>query len=310
MSKKHAYKVKNWSKYNRALINRGNITLWFDKESIKNWTNDNKNGKRGRDHTYADPAIECALMLRSFFRLSLRKTQGFLEGLISSLDLNIEAPHYSTLSRRSESLEIEALGNLDWTKPIHMLIDASGLKVYGEGEWKMRVHGKDKRRTWRKLHIGIDRETQEIVALDLTFSNVHDSKMTASLVSQVKKLASVTGDKGYDNKNAYDPITLARAKAIIPPRSGAALKEREVGRGDVERNRNILENRFLGKRLWKSASGYSKRSLVETALFRFKSQLGERMHSKKLVNQITEARIGAQIINKMTHLGMPKSYKT
>ena len=174
----------------------------------------------------------------------------------------------------------------------------------------MRVHGKNKRRTWRKLHIGIDRETQEIVALDLTFSNVHDSKMTASLVSQVKKLASITGDKGYDNKNAYDPITLARAKAIIPPRSGAALKEREVGWGDVERNRNILENRFLGKRLWKSASGYSKRSLVETAFFRFKSQLGERMHSKKLANQMTEARIGAQIINKMTHLGMPKSYKT
>ena len=103
-------------------------------------------------------------------------------------------PHYSTLSRRSERLEV-LLENINWTQPIHILIDASGLKVFGEGEWKMRVHGKDKRRTWRKIHIGIDRKTQEIVALDITLSNVHDSKRTASLIEQVEKIASVTGDK-------------------------------------------------------------------------------------------------------------------
>lgn len=309
MAKKHGYRLRNWKDYNRSLINRGNITLWFDEKTVGSWNHENPNGKRGRDFTYADAAIECALTIRSLFRLSLRKTQGFLEGLISLLNLSLSIPHYSTLSRRSERLEV-LLENINWTQPIHILIDASGLKVFGEGEWKMRVHGKNKHRTWRKIHIGIDRKTQEIVALDLTLSNVHDSKMTASLIEQVEKIASVTGDKGYDNKNAYDPIASAGAKAIIPPRSGAALKQKNVSWGDVERNRIILENHLLGKKLWKSASGYSRRSLVETAFFRYKTQIGPSLHSRKFERQITEARIGAKILNKMAHLGMPDSYKT
>ena len=308
MTTKATYRLKNWKQYNRSLINRGNITLWISEDIVSTWQTSEKNGKRGRDFTYSHSAIECGLTLRSLFRLPLRKTQGLLEGLASLLKLSIDVPNYTTLSRRAAKLNVK-LGNIDWQRSLHIVIDASGLKVYGEGEWKMRVHGKAKRRTWRKLHIAIDRDTQEIVALSLTKSNVHDSMETENLLSQIPRIASVTGDKGYDNCHAYEPIARKGARAIVPPRSGAALKKKNLSWGDVERNRLVSENRFMGKKLWKTSSGYSRRSLVETAFHRLKKNLGQNLHSRKLENQQTEAKIAAAILNKMTHLGMPKSYK-
>jgi hypothetical protein len=242
------------------------------------------------------------------FGMALRQTQGFLEGLLKLLNVALEPPNYSTLSRRTAELKI-VLPKLAWDEPINVVIDATGLKVYGEGEWKMRVHGKDKRRTWRKLHIAINRESHEIVAVMLTPANVHDSMATADLLAQIDSVASVTGDKGYDNRNAFEPIAAKNARAIIPPRSGAALKTKNITWGDVERNRLVRENHFLGKKLWKTASGYSKRSLVETAIGRFKAIIGPQLRSRNFENQKVEAMLGAKILNQMTHLGMPKSYK-
>lgn len=305
---KNIHRVKNWSEYNRSLINRGNLTVWFDEGSLALWRSSEESGRRGRNKNYSDHAIECALTIRNLFRFTLRRTQGFLEGLKSAMNLKIEIPGYTTLSRRAEKLKID-LGNIDWNRPVNILIDATGLKVYGEGEWKMRIHGKSKRRTWRKMHVSINRETQEITSISLTESNVHDSIETKNLLSEISNISTVTGDKGYDNKNAYDPIAKKGARAIIPVRSGAALKQKNISWGDVQRNRIVKETYLLGKDLWKYGSGYTKRSLVETAIYRYKQINGDRLHSKKLVNQQTEARIGAKILNKMTHLGMPKSYK-
>jgi hypothetical protein len=143
----------------------------------------------------------------------------------------------------------------------------------------------------------------------LTESNVHDSIATTGLLDQVPKIETVTADKGYDNRNAFDPIAAKAARAIIPPRSGAALQIKDPSWGDVERNRNILEKHFLGKELWKYKSDYSRRSLVETGIGRYKQILGPRLHGKNIGNQKTEVRIGAKILNQMTHLGTPKSYK-
>lgn len=306
--KKFTYKVRNWKDYNQSLINRGNLTIWIDDDAIAAWHSVEPTGKKGRIFKYSDAAIECALTLRGLLRFPLRQAQGFIEGLFSMLAVKLDVPTYSTLSRRAELLEV-VIPRLDWSKPANIVIDASGLKVFGEGEWKMRVHGKDKRRTWRKIHIGIDRESQEVVAVTLTESNVHDSKETAALLSQIDSVASVTGDKGYDNKNAYDPIAAKGAKAIVPPRSGAALKLKKISWGDVERNRLVRENHLLGKNAWKTGSGYTKRVLVETAFCRYKKIIGPMLHSKKLRNQKTEVRLACKILNMMTHLGMPKSYK-
>ena len=308
MPRKALYRIKNWSQYNRSLVNRGNLTIWFDEASLIQWRSKEKSSKRGRNKTYSDHAIECALTIRSLFNLTLRKTQGFLESLKSTLNLAIEIPDYTTLSRRAGKLKVN-LANINWSRPVNIVIDATGLKVYGEGEWKMRTHGKSKRRTWRKMHVAIDRESQEITSISLTESNVHDSMETKNLLKELSNIATITGDKGYDNKNAYDPIAAKGARAIIPVRSGAALKKKNISWGDVERNRIVKETHCLGKDAWKYGSGFTRRVLVETAIGRYKQMIGARLHSKKMVNQQTEVRIGAKILNKMTQLGMPESYK-
>lgn len=308
MTKKAVYRISNWKTYNRSLIDRGNLTLWISDDALKGWVSGARNGRRGRDFTYSEIAIRTALTIRGLFNLTLRSTQGFLEGLKTFLSLEIVIPCYTTLSRRATELSVETAA-LSTKSSRHIVIDATGLKVYGEGEWHVRTHGKSKRRTWRKLHLAIDRDSQEIVALSLTESNVHDSKETTNLLADVGDIASVTGDKGYDNCNAYEPIALSGAKAIIPPRSGAAVKRKNIRWGDVERNRLIKEKQFWGQKNWKKVSGYHRRSLVETAIFRYKRIIGGTLHSRKLENQRTEAKIGAAIINKMTQLGMPRSYK-
>lgn len=307
MGHKATYKVSNWKDYNRALVNRGNLTVWIDDAAIAAWDLTRPTGRKGRTKTYSDLAIETALTLRGLLHLPLRQTQGFLEGLMSLLNLRLDVPCYSTLSRRAENLAVN-LSAMS-SASVNVLIDATGLKVYGEGEWKMRTHGKDKRRTWRKLHLAVNRENHEIIAVTLTASNVHDSMETEHLLDQIPDIATVTGDKGYDNKNAYAPIAKRHAKAIIPPRSGAALKLKNLTWGDVERNRLVREQHFLGKREWKTASGYTRRVLVETGIGRYKRTLGATMHSRQLERQRTEARLGAKILNKMTRLGMPRSYK-
>jgi IS5 family transposase len=309
MPRKAMYRVSNWSQYNRSLIDRGNITLWFSDDAISSWFAQAPTKiRRGRPTLYSDKAIETALSLRSLFGWSLRATQGFIEGMITMMDLSIEAPDYSTICYRASQLSV-SLAQIVSGKNVDVVIDATGLKVYGEGEWKCRVHGKSKRRTWRKLHLAIDSKTHEIIGMSLTTSNRHDSMETKKLLQDIPAIASVTGDKGYDNRNAYDPIAAKGAKAIIPPRSGAALKKKNISWGDVERNRLVKENWAIGKKTWKIGSKYHRRSLVETGIGRFKNIIGPSLHSRHLKNQIVEARIGISILNRMTHLGMPKSYK-
>ena len=308
MAKKSQYRVKNWAKYNRALVNRGNLTVWISDEALENWNNPDPTAKRGRPFIYDDLAINCALTVRSLMKLPLRQTQGFLEGLFKMLHIKKSVPSYPTISRRSESCNV-SLEKLNWSAPVNLLIDATGLKVFGEGEWKMRVHGKSKRRTWRKVHFAFNQETKEVEAVVVTESNVHDSMQTKNLLNQVKAIASVTGDKAFDNRNAHGPIASRGARAIIPPRSGAALKTKNVSFGDAERNRIITEQHFLGKKLWRSASGYSLRSNAEGGISRFKRTFGGALRSKKLSTQKTEVRQACKILNRMTHLGMPASYK-
>jgi IS5 family transposase len=223
------------------------------------------------------------------------------------MGVEIDIPNYSTFSRRAAGLQID-LGYLRSSKSIDLVVDASGLKVYGEGEWKVRTHGKDKRRTWRKLHISVDAATQEIVAVSLTPSNVHDSLEMKNLLPKDIDVKDVAADKAYDNRHAYDPIAAKQAKATIPPRSGAALTKKPSP-GMRLRNNNIREKWKWGAKLWKQGRKYHKRSLVETAFCRYKKTFGERMQTKTLANQTVEVRLKSKILNGLTHLGMPKSIK-
>jgi Transposase DDE domain len=307
MNGKLRYKVRNWHEYNRALVNRGNVTLWFDDESVKSWHWHGVATKRGRPCLYAMAAIECALTIRSVFHLPLRMTQGFLVGMIKMLSLPISAPDYSTLCRRAGGVAAQ----LTAVKPgqgIHLVVDSTGLKVFGEGEWKVRQHGWDKRRTWRKFHVGIDSETHEIVAFALTENDVHDSEVLPELINGRKDLAAVYGDGAYDTKGSYDAIAAIGAQGFIPPRHGACLTNgNKVTWGTVRRNQIIRDIWKLGRKTWKEGSGYHRRSLVETGMFRFKTVFGDHIRSRKMSHQQAEVAIKVRVLNKMTRLGMPDS---
>lgn len=306
---KIAYKVRNWKQYNRALINRGNLTLWVSEDAVQSWYCSEGKAGRGRRFTYSDACIELALTLRTLFRFPLRATQGFLEGLVQVMSLGLKVPHYSRLSRRAGALSVvlprkEKMGEID------LVIDSTGLKVYGEGEWKMRTHGKQKRRTWRKYHVAVDPSTHEVVAMELTESRVHDADVVADLVKNQKNLRNVYGDGAYPLKQSLDAIALAGGNAIIPPRSGTCIVKKNPSPGQEQRNRLIRERRAVGgKKAWKKSSGYHKRSLVETHMFRLKAILGGELHSINLSTQKTEAAIMAVILNKMTALGMPQTQR-
>lgn len=306
MPRKALYRVRNWSQYNQSLVNRGNITVWFSQDAIEGWSSSKQRTGRGRPEEYSDTAIECCLVLRSLFHLPLRATQGFVEGMIHLLDLKIKAPDYTLLCKRSSHLKVD-LKSLPSKEPINIVIDSTGLKVYGEGEWKMRCHGKSKRRSWRKIHLAVNPDTHEIVGCELTDHKTHDcDKINDVLPNQA--LGEVCADGAYDNKKSYDAVVDRGGTPLIPPRSGAAKTEKP-SLGMAMRNHTVQACWALGRDIWKKGSNYHRRSLAETAMFRFKTIFSPRLSSRKDGNQIAEALIKSQILNRMTHFGMPESYK-
>ncbi len=307
--KKQQYKVKNWSAYNQALIKRGSLTLWIDEDTIQSWHHPEKTGYRGSPMIYSDMAIQCALMLREVFKLPLRATQGFLNSLVQLLEITIKVPHYSTLSRRQQSLEVR-LPRSGSRAPRHLVIDSTGLKVYGEGEWKVRKHGAGKRRTWRKLHVAVDTQSQEVVAVEMTTNNVGDSEVLPDLLKQLDErdpIATVAGDGAYDTRQCHQAIRDKGAEALIPPREGAAEWAND-GDGIHPRTAIVRCCDEIRKKEWKQQSGYHQRSLVETAMFRIKTLFGDKLKNRTFEAQQVEAYLRIGALNKMTGLGMPESY--
>lgn len=316
MSKKPRYRVTNWKDYNRALISRGDFTLWINDEILDQWYWQGRCEKSGNPLVYSDLAIQCALSVRMLWHMPLRMTQGFLSSIFKAVGFNIGAPDYSTISRRAVKLTIEinrtpAAPNQEAHRII--VIDSTGLKVFGEGEWKMRSHGKSKRRTWRKVHFAIDRKTHVITALQVTQCNRHDCEETEALMAETGPSDQVIADGAYDNQKSYDAIDAKGARALIPPRSGAALShttaQKEISWGMVRRNANIHGVWKLGREEWKRCSGYHCRSIAETGIGRFKTIFGSGLKSREFNRQVSEARIKARILNQLTMLGMPQSVR-
>lgn len=305
-SAKARYRVTNWRDYNRALVARGSITLWIDEEVLAGWR-----ATGGRGLRYSDAAIICALSLRMVFRLPLRQTQGFLLGLKQLLGLTIEVPHFSTFSRRAATLDVPQLARSAGDGPLHLAIDATGLKVHGEGEWKVRTHGKDKRRVWRKLHLGVDTTTGELLAHALTSSETHDGAELEGLLAQVEgPISAVYGDKAYDAFGIHRAILAREATPVIPPRKGAAirppprLKDPPPTRGQAAAR--IAE---VGRKAWKQETGYHRRSLAETAMSRYKTIIGPGLKARTFANQKAEVSVAVNCLNRLTALGMPVSIR-
>ena len=238
------YSTTNWSSYNQALINRGNIAIWFDPKT--QWYAQSE-GKHGRNQTYSDTAIQCCLMIKSLFRLSLRMVTGFVQSLIKLCELDWIAPDYSTLSRRQKHIDIQ----ISYEKScngLHLLVDSTGLKFLGEGEWKRKKHQPEYRRQWRKLHIGIDAKTLQIRAVHPTTNNVSDSQVLGDLLNQIpldEQIDSVYTDGAYDIKQCCQVIADRQGHAVIPPRKNAKpwkdIKVHSRDRNELLRTVNLAQ---------------------------------------------------------------------
>ena len=306
---KRNYRLRNWKQYNKALVQRGSLTLWVSDEMLNLWLNQEKTGKPGRSNTYSDIAISCMATLKEVFHLPLRATQGLLNSILDLLKVEVTAPDYSTLSRRCSRLTV-TLPRLPKSQPLHLVVDSTGVKVFGEGEWKVRQHGYSKRRTWRKLHLGADESSNEIVAAVVTTNNVADSQVIEDLLEQVEEeIEQVSGDGSYDKRGCYQAIKKRKAKASIPPQKNAKIWQHgNMKQERLNRDENLRRIRQVGRKKWKQEVGYHRRSLAETQMYRLKTIFGERVSARKFEGQATQLLLRCAALNRMTHLGMPDSY--
>jgi hypothetical protein len=296
------YKTLNWSAYNKALKCRGSLTIWFDPAML--WAAQ-PTGKRGRRPVYSDPAIQTCLTMKVLFGMALRQTTGFVESLLQLIGLDWDVPDFSTLSRRQKTLAV----NIPFRGsqgPLHLLIDSTGIKVEGEGEWNARKHGGQKRRVWRKIHIGIDEQTLEVRAVEVTSSDVGDAPMLPEPLDQIppdQEIASVTADGAYDTRKCHDAIADRGAAAVIPPRKNAK-PWKAVTAGAVARHEALRASTHLGRALWRRWSGYHRRSRVETKMHCVKL-LGQRLMARDFDRQVAEFQVRVAVLNGFTALGIP-----
>ena len=312
--KKDRYRTRNWKQYNQSLKNRGSITFWFSPEAIAKWYAEAPPEGPGRPKTYSDDAILCALMIRAVFHCRLRQLQGFIEAMIASLGLSLKCPHYSVFCRRAKNLNIPLRKPLKPGENLNVIFDSTGLKVFGEGEWKARKHGYSKRRTWRKLHIGMCADSGQIVVGALSSNAISDGAAMVEMMDHLDGffLGDVYGDGAYDEIDCRMAIDDRGGRQIIPPPKNARIHRKDPPPCLRQRNETVEAIRLFGeggRQQWKQTSGYHKRSLVETLMFRLKTIMGGELCSKIWENQVTEAMVKLQALNKMTELGMPESYK-
>jgi IS5 family transposase len=307
--RKRTYRLRNWSEYNKALVARGSLTCWVSDDILAAWLNVERTGRRGRVATYTETAMLCMATLAEVYRLPLRATEGLLRSVMRLLHVELSVPSYSTLCRRRQQLEV-CLPRRSRGEPLHLVVDATGVKVYGEGEWKVRQHGYSKRRTWRKLHLGVDEQTGEVVAAVVATNNFTDGQLLEELLEQVEDaLKQVTGDGAYDKRHCYEAIAERGARAVIPPQQGARIWRHGNRKEErLARDENVRRIRAVGRRKWKRESGYHRRSLAETTMFRVKMIFGERVAARSFAGQAAQMLVRCATLNRMTHLGMPDSY--
>jgi len=300
------YRARNWAQYNRALVKRGSLTLWFDEKSVEEWYEACQSGERGRSKLYSDLAVRVSATLRAIFRLPFRATQGFLNSLFTLLKLPLKSLSYTQLCRRLQIMPVKLEYQIN--KPVHMVVDSTGLKLYGEGEWKTKIHGQSKHRMWRKLHLGVDEATNEIIACELTTNHIGDNKVLDPLLGSYQgQIKRVSADKGYDGHEAFDTIVRYGADPVILTQRTAKVSRRKT---KSARDLVIQEIAEIGRDEWKKRHRYHRRSLCETAMFRYKTIFGAQLNSRNLESQKREALLKCNLLNKFNSFCKLDSYKT
>lgn len=288
------YKTTNWSAYNEALRRRGSLTVWFDPDMVRKPP---PTRKRGRQLSFSDAAIQTCLTMKVLFGMPLRQTTGFVESLLRSAELEWPVPDFSTLCRRQRKLNV-AIPYCGGEGPLKLLIDSTGIKAEGEGEWSARKHGGTKRRIWRKIHIGIDEETLEVRAVEITGTNIGDPPILPELLDQIEAdqgIASVTADGAYDTRKCHEAIAARNAAAVIPPRKNAK-PWKPTNPGAVARKEALRASKYLGRAIWRRWSGYHRRSRVESKMNCIKL-LGQSLMARDFERQVAELQVRIAVLN-------------
>lgn len=307
--RKPLYRVKNWSEYEKALVQRGSLTFWLSDDFEQIWLYAGEK-QRGSQFEYSDKAIEIMLTFKEVFHLTNRQTEGFVRSVFAMLNILLPVPDHSTLSKRGKTLQVSLPKKSSGS--LNIVLDSTGLKVYGEGEWKVRKHGYSRRRTWRKLHLGGNPDTGEILAVVLTENSISDDAIVSEMLAQIEeRLLACAADGAYDKRKVYDALHehSPDADILIPPRKNAHIWQH--GNSKQERHKRDENLRYIrkhGRKQWKKDSGYHIRSLAETIMFRLKTIFGDQLSARLLATQTTQAWIRCLALNKMTQLGMPEIY--
>ena len=304
---KMKFRVTNWSAYEAGLRRRGSLTLWVSDEAIAAWLAPPRTTPGGQAR-YSETAIETAVMVRLVFHQPLRQTEGLLGSLLELMGIDLPIPDHTTISRRAARLT-PVLRTALPNGPVTLVIDSTGLKVYGAGEWHRDKHGVRGRRTWRKLHLAVDAATNTIVAATLTTSGEGDAGQVGPLLDQTTgPLDTVMADGAYDGEPTYQQVAERdpAATVVIPPRSTAVPGSSAE---PTQRNRHIQSIAENGRLGWQRETDYGKRSKAETAMSRYKRILGDHLHARKLPGHQAEAAIGVAVLNRMIDAGSPDSVR-
>jgi hypothetical protein len=301
-------KVTNWPAYDASLRQRGSLTVWFTEEAVDAWAAEPRT-TRGGQPWYSPLAILTALTLRAVFRLALRQTEGLIGSILHLLGLDLAVPDHTTLSRRAATLR--APRPRPGTGPLHLLVDSTGLRLSGPGEWLVEKHGARERRAWRKLHLGVDADTGRIEAVELTGHEADDGSRVGPLLDQVDgAVASLTGDGAYDREDVYEAVAERHPEAavIVPPRRSAVPSDAAEA-VPTQRDRHLRLIAERGRMGWQKASGYNRRALAEAAMSRYKRVIGDALCSRTDPGRATEVAVGVHVLNRMLELGRPKSVR-
>ena len=302
---KQRYRVTNWAEYDASLRQRGSLTVWFTEEATAAWRAAPRT-TRGGQPWYSPLAITTALTLRAVFRLALRQTEGLIGSILHLLGLDLSVPDHSTLSRRAETLAVPCPRSSPGSGPVHLLVDSTGLKLGGPGAWLTEKHGTRQRRSWRKLHLGVDAATGRIEAVELTTNDVDDGSQVGPLLDQVEgaAVASFAGDGAYDSGDVYAAVAERHPEAavVVPPRTSAVPSE-TAATEPTQRDRHLELIAERGRMGWQKATGYNARAKAEAAVSRYKRVIGDALRSRTDDRQATEMAIAARAPNRMLELG-------
>ena len=307
---KQKRKLTNWRAYDASLRQRGSLTVWFTTAAVEAWRAEPRTTQGGQ-RWYSPLAILTALTFRAVFHLALRQTEGLISSVIGLLGLALAVPDHSTLCRRAKTLEVPRPQRRIDGEPLHLLVDSTGLKLCGAGEWLVEKHGTKTRRSWRKLHIGLDADTGQIVAAAVTAKEIDDGAEVGPLLDQVPGLlASFTADGAYDQEGVCAVVARHSPDAtiIVPPRSTAVPSE-TAETAPTQRDRHLHSIAKHGRAAWQTTSGYTKRARVEAAIGRFKQVIGDGLRSRTDDRRAIEVEVAVHVLNRTLELGRPMSVR-